>query len=796
MLTISFHRTLSLLLLLLSVVCIVGPALADDTIYGEWASLRAQGKFDVLAQRLEVETEDPGNCLSVRLAGTMELVEIYSLRMVDFAAADRVIKKAEELNEQLFGADYAKNLKRLHHCRQFLTLQRGEHTGITSKFDDINSIFVFPATDPQLAIERLERVEKRIVAEKSREDKGPSGILLSAAVVAAIEAEEYEKGSHYWDLLQKTVARAEAESRTRAENFEKEQSSSVWKGLWRGIGAIYMTAGMALATWVTFGTESDRALNILSESYSSVAETYSSYQRTARLSIDSDFAKGLNLFLGYHNQVRVLSSVGALHQRRGEPDKAAVFFRQGIDISEKLRSTLNSERERIAFQSVRNDLYDRMISVLMEAGSVKEALVFSERARSRAFLDALAGGKVELREDQGRDTYSDIKRKQSELSVILANPMLSDAQVTLAEKKTRGITVKPQKTQAVTRNLIHLTSVVVPDLNALNGRLDADQAILSYFIGKYGSFAWVVTKEGIEGKPLDLDREKLRTTVAALRSGLYKHKAGADSDLLYRHLIAPFHDAIGERKLLVVPHDALHSLPFGALRQNGRYLAQDKSIYYSPSIAVWQLLRDRTADRGRRKSILLVAKPVTDKLWPELTYADREIDAIAHLYGDNAKVLAGGSATKSALRREIEGYDVLHVISHGYFDESSPFESGLVLTGGEQGILRGREIFSLQLDGKLVVLSACETARAKLQVGDEMMGLLRGFFFSGANEVIASLWMVDDESTAELMGRFHKHLKNEAPADALRLAQNELIDNGTFADPYYWAAFGAYGAEW
>ena len=431
----SLHKTLTLLLLLLSIVCIVGPALADDNLYGEWSSLRAQGKFDVLAQRLERETVDSRNSLTVRLAGTMELVEIYSLRMVDFAAAERVIKRAADLNEQLFGADYANNLKRLQQCRQFLALQRGERTVASPNFDGISSVFIFPATDPQQAKQRLDRIEKSLAEEESKEGTHPSGILLAAAVVAAVEAEEYQKGSHYWDLLQKAVAEAEAETRTRAEKFAKERSSSIWKGLWRGIGAVYLTAGMAFVTWVTLGTEAERALDVTKESYSSVATTYSSYQRTKRLSLESDFASGLNLFLGYPSQVRVLASVGALHQRRGEPVKAAAFFRQGIDISEKLRATLNSERERIAFQAVRNDLYDRMIFVLMQAGNAKEALSFSERARSRAFLDALAGGKIELREDQGRERYSDIRRNQAELSVIMANPHLSDAQVELAEEK-------------------------------------------------------------------------------------------------------------------------------------------------------------------------------------------------------------------------------------------------------------------------------------------------------------------------------------------------------------------------
>ena len=96
----------------------------------------------------------------------------------------------------------------------------------------------------------------------------------------------------------------------------------------------FLTAGMALVAWVTFGTAAERALDVTEESYSSVATTYSSYQRTKRLSLESDFASGLNLFLGYPSQVRVLASVGALHQRRGEPVKAAAFFRQGIDISE------------------------------------------------------------------------------------------------------------------------------------------------------------------------------------------------------------------------------------------------------------------------------------------------------------------------------------------------------------------------------------------------------------------------------------------------------------------------------
>ena len=119
-----------------------------------------------------------------------------------------------------------------------------------------------------------------------------------------------------------------------------------------------------------------------------------------------------------------------------------------------------------------------------------------------------------------------------------------------------------------------------------------DQAILFLILSENTvRSAGSLPGRGIPGKPLDLDREELRSAVAALLAGVSHRNAGEGLDSMYQHLVAPFHDAIGKRKLLIVPHDALHSLPFGALRQNGRYLAQDLSIYYSPSIAVWQLLK-------------------------------------------------------------------------------------------------------------------------------------------------------------------------------------------------------------
>jgi CHAT domain-containing protein len=86
-----------------------------------------------------------------------------------------------------------------------------------------------------------------------------------------------------------------------------------------------------------------------------------------------------------------------------------------------------------------------------------------------------------------------------------------------------------------------------------------------------------------------------------------------------------------------------------------------------------------------------------------------------------------------------------------------------------------REIFGMDLKAKLVVLSGCDTGLGKLSTGDELVGLTRAFIYAGTPSVVASLWSVDDSSTAQLMGSFYRNLKTMSKVEALRQAQLELI---------------------
>jgi CHAT domain-containing protein len=114
------------------------------------------------------------------------------------------------------------------------------------------------------------------------------------------------------------------------------------------------------------------------------------------------------------------------------------------------------------------------------------------------------------------------------------------------------------------------------------------------------------------------------------------------------------------------------------------------------------------------------------------------------------------------------------------------------------GYLRLADVFNLSLPVDLVVLSACDSGQGRKLNGEGLVGLSRGFLHAGASSLIASLWRVNDDATAELMERLYRAMLGpEAmrPAAALRAAQRGMIAGGRWPDPIDWAPFAIQG-EW
>ncbi len=166
-------------------------------------------------------------------------------------------------------------------------------------------------------------------------------------------------------------------------------------------------------------------------------------------------------------------------------------------------------------------------------------------------------------------------------------------------------------------------------------------------------------------------------------------------------------------------------------------------------------------------------------------------------FGDQVRILEDDRATETYVRRHASSTDVLHLASRGFVSRWNPLYSYVELRPDSEndGRLEVHEVFGLDLNARLVVLSACETALAAglledVPAGEEWVGLVRAFLYAGASNVLATLWRVEDRATGELMDLFYRELaRNRSPGAALAAAQREMLRHPETRDPFYWAAF-------
>ena len=157
-------------------------------------------------------------------------------------------------------------------------------------------------------------------------------------------------------------------------------------------------------------------------------------------------------------------------------------------------------------------------------------------------------------------------------------------------------------------------------------------------------------------------------------------------------------------------------------------------------------------------------------------------------------MLIGDEATEMSVTRAMTDYGMIHFATHAIIDNNRPEYSKLVLVGdsSSDGYLHSYELYNLRLNTELITLSACNTGFGKLQKGEGVMSLSRAFAYAGSPNLVMSLWPVNDESTAQLMGYFYQNLKDGMRKDeALRQAKLSYLENAddVTGHPYYWAGF-------
>jgi CHAT domain-containing protein len=186
---------------------------------------------------------------------------------------------------------------------------------------------------------------------------------------------------------------------------------------------------------------------------------------------------------------------------------------------------------------------------------------------------------------------------------------------------------------------------------------------------------------------------------------------------------------------------------------------------------------------------------------PALPGTEDEIKSIFREFDKRklkAQILLHKDASEEFVKSgELSKYKYLHFSTHGFVNSENPELSGIILAqnkgSNEDGILYEGEIYGLNLNAHLVVLSACETGLGQIRKGEGLIGLTRALLYAGARNIVVSLWQVSDQSTTDLMISFYKKLLdnklNEQFSESLQQAKLEMIHSGRYAHPFYWSSF-------
>lgn len=392
-----------------------------------------------------------------------------------------------------------------------------------------------------------------------------------------------------------------------------------------------------------------------------------------------------------------------------------------------------------------------------------------------------------------------------------------------------------------------------PSVSDLQNLLDKKTAIRSFFDGDSLLYVFTLSHRGLEleqvVKPNDWDEKIVAYMYELSSSRSTPESLTKDGYEIFRTLFPPSRIINKETEdLIIIPEGTLGLIPFESLpvRDNNKsrdfhdfpFLINKFNISYSYSATLfyqtfpkvkqktvettelndWLALAPvfdsqggvtlasrelRDAELGELESDSVVNRSgfIKGGRISELPGTETEIETIFREFEQSnmkAKVLLRGNATEDIIKSgELKKYRIIHIATHGFMNRRDPELSGLLLTQDENdkedGILYAGEIYNLQLESDLVVLSACETGIGKIERGEGIIGLTRALLYAGTKNIIVSLWKVADKSTADLMIDFyHTLLKGnyQVPfSTCLREAKLKMIAEGKFAHPYYWSPF-------
>ncbi|EJF52231.1 hypothetical protein SapgrDRAFT_0487 [Saprospira grandis DSM 2844] len=517
-------------------------------------------------------------------------------------------------------------------------------------------------------------------------------------------------------------------------------------------------------------------------------------------------------------------------------DSAAFYLDLALGYNRKIRQELRHEGDKQRTLSLGQRLLNRQfqlqllrkqpVASLFQLAEEQKAVLFQEEQQLGAWglqlPDSILDQRAALEEE-----FMALKQQRSR-SLESSEKQALDGQIARQELAITAFekAVKQQFPGYFAQQL----EVEALDIGALQQQLATEELLLAYFWSEEGLYAFALSSEKLQ--LYELEQEGLVEDCLALQKEMQAFTSVLNDAegsrerylklalLVSEQLLWPILAEQQGQRLTLVLDGPMSYLPFEALLSREvalstpydsiPYLIKDWEISYQSSAKLY-------LDQSRRSlypydKVLAFAgsyaegEPASELRSPllqnrrsvlgPLPAAQKEVAYLEALF-DGQFLYEQEASELNFKRHQQEGYGLLHLALHGILEKRQPFLSSLVFTetadSTEDNFLEAWELGRLQLKSNLLVLSACETGLGEYQSGEGLLSLARAFQFAGSSSIVASLWQVNDQSTAYIMQRFYSYLQEGANKSmALRLAKLDYL-NGigepSLGHPAYWAAF-------
>lgn len=490
-------------------------------------------------------------------------------------------------------------------------------------------------------------------------------------------------------------------------------------------------------------------------------------------------------------------------------EKAIAYFKMCDTLIDSLKTNSTEFKSRLFWRELSTDIYGKAIRTAYLKNNLDDAFYFMEKNKALLLLEDIYNQnfKRSLKLPLAYKEKENILTKgiASINTQLINEEILSKIKVDSLKKERIDLNIKLTQLQdSLNIKTLDITDPSILSLQETQNNLKEDEVIVEYYTtvddgygiytNKENGYVLFITKQEQHFFEINELTELQNQVISFINSLKFPFKTEKNikafnslSNTIYNKLFPSeeIQNLIKDKTVTIIPDSYLSFLPFEALSTNSdrtSYLIRDTEIHYLYSNSFLENTKREALSNS--KSLAIAPVNFKNKNLTTLSNSEQEVNSMQDYY--SGTVLSNTEATKGNFINALSSNNIIHIASHANAqDKTSPW-----IAFNDENITL-EELYLTQNNASLVVLSGCNTSVGEQEIGEGVMSLARGFFYSGSQSVISSLWSIDDRSTSEITSNFYKNLsEGQTKSKALHNAKLAYLDNHSLseASPYYWAS--------